>query len=278
MLNKFYQYVRALSLDVVAGATISARWIGNYFEVDIPKEAILSLGISVWLIYTLDHLLDAQKIRPKHAAHRHFIHHKNAPLIFTMLVLMSAVLIYLVQYLSVQLLWTGLLLGLVVVIYLFFVHKRKTPFWGKEWFIAVVYASGICLPTISHLGYIPLDLAYFWIQFFVLAGINLLIFNMFEYKTDKKFGFNSFATIKGHNLTRQIILLLLALFIIIWLLGFEWIEGKSFLDYQAILIFMGSVLAMVLSKEKLLKEEEWYRVIGDIVFIFPLIDLLFSSS
>jgi hypothetical protein len=40
---------------------------------------------------------------------------------------------------------------------------------------------------------------------------------------------------------------------------------------------MASVLAMVLSKEVVLRQEEWYRVIGDIVFVLPLIEILIDA-
>ena len=278
MFSKSYQYIRAFSLDVVAGAAISARWVGNYFEVNIPFEAIIALSITVWLIYTLDHLLDARKIQPKKALLRHLLHYENAPIIFAMVAAMTIVLIFTVQYLSTQLFWSGMLLGFLVVGYLFFVHfVRKKPYWGKEWFIAVVYATGICLPTIAHLQAIPTALYYFWIMFFLLASINLLIFNMFEYKADKTLGFNSFATVKGHDFTRRVILGLLLLFVISWTVSFILIPEEGFLDYQAMFIFMGSVLAMVLSKETVLREEEWYRVIGDIIFVLPVLELLFVN-
>lgn len=279
MFSKSYQYIRAFSLDVVAGAAISARWIGNYFKVDIPTEAIIALSITVWLIYTLDHLLDARKIQPKRALLRHLLHYKNAPILFAMVAMMSIVLIFTVQYLSTDLFLMGLILGAIVIAYLLFVHYiRKKPYWGKEWFIAVVYASGICLPTAAHLGEIPFSLVYFWVLFFLLASINLLIFNMFEYKTDREFGFSSFATVKGHDFTRRVILLLLLSFIGIWSVSFLLISSNAFLDYQAMFIFMGSVLAMVLSKETILREEEWYRVIGDIIFVLPIIELIFTRE
>ncbi|MFQ3213833.1 MAG: 4-hydroxybenzoate polyprenyltransferase [Marivirga sp.] len=279
MFSKSYQYVRAFSLDVVAGAAISARWIGNYFEVKLPIEVIIALSITVWLIYTLDHLLDARKIQPKKALLRHLLHYNNAPILFAMVAMMTIVLIFTVQNLPPEVFWTGLFLGLVVVGYLLFVHAvRKKPYWGKEWFIAIVYATGICLPTIALLGAVPLSLIYFWVLFFLLASINLLLFNMFEYKTDKAFGFSSFATVKGHDFTRRVILFLLLAFVVVWAVAFIFIQNDSFLDYQAMFIFMGSVLAMVLSKEIILREDELYRVIGDVIFVLPVVELIFVRN
>lgn len=278
MLSKAYQYIRAFSLDVVAGAAISARWISDFFNAQISSSTILALSLTVWLIYTIDHLLDARKVRSQTALFRHLVHQKNAPYLIGLAAIALMMLVYTMQFLSREILAYGIVLGIVVVAYLIFVHFiRKKPYWGKEWFISVVYATGICLPTFASLGSLNFILGYFWLQLFILASINLLLFNMFEYKQDKLQGFNSFATVWGFDFTRKVILFLFLIFTIIWSLAFLEFKQQDFLDYQAIFIFMGSVLAIVLSKETTLKEEEWYRVIGDIVFVLPLIELLIDG-
>ena len=279
MLTKLYQYIRAFSLDVVAGAVISARWIGNYFKAEIPSYAILALGLTVWLIYTIDHVLDARKISSKDALFRHLIHYKNAPYIFGLMAIVAMVLIFVLQKLHPHLLNAGLILGFLVFCYLIFIHFiRKNLFWGKEWFIALVYATGICLPTVTYIQTIPIILIYFWLQLFLLASINLILFNMIEYKSDKAQGFSSFATIKGVDFSRRVILVLLIAFVAIWSSSFLLFNSERILDYQAIFILMASVLAMVLSKEVVLREEEWYRVIGDIVFVLPIIEVIFIDG
>ncbi|WKV12827.1 hypothetical protein [Marivirga harenae] len=278
MFTKFYQYIRAFSLDVVAGAVISARWIGNYFDAEIPTYAILALGLTVWLIYTIDHLLDARKIKSKDAFLRHIIHDKNAPYIFGLIAIVTMVLIFILQNLKPYLLAYGMALGFAVFCYLIFVHfVRKKVYWGKEWFIALVYATGICLPTATYIQSVPSILIYFWLQLFILASINLILFNMIEYKIDKKLGFTSFATVKGADFSRRVILVLLLAFVLIWSSSFMFFKTEDLLDYQAIFILMASVLAMVLSKEVVLRQEEWYRVIGDIVFVLPIIEIIIDG-
>ncbi|WP_340153892.1 hypothetical protein [uncultured Marivirga sp.] len=278
MFTKFYQYIRAFSLDVVAGAVISARWIGNYFDAEIPTYAILALGLTVWLIYTIDHLLDARKIKSKDAFLRHIIHDKNAPYIFGLIAIVTMVLIFILQNLKPYLLAYGMVLGFAVFCYLIFVHfVRKKVYWGKEWFIALVYATGICLPTATYIQSVPPILIYFWLQLFILASINLILFNMIEYKIDKKLGFTSFATVKGADFSRRVILVLLLAFVLIWSSSFMFFKTEDLLDYQAIFILMASVLAMVLSKEVVLRQEEWYRVIGDIVFVLPIIEIIIDG-
>jgi len=278
MFSKFYQYIRAFSLDVVAGAVISARWIGDYFNADIPSSAIVALGLAVWLIYTIDHLLDSRKIKAQDALFRHIIHSKNAPYIFGLIAIVTMLLIFILQKLEPFLIIYGLAMGFAVFCYLIFIHFiRKSDYWGKEWFIALVYASGICLPTFVYMADPSPILIYFWVQLFVLASTNLILFNMIEFKIDKKHGFNSFSTYWGPDISRRVILALLFLFVVIWSSSFLFFKAEELLDYQAIFILMASVLAMVLSKEVVLRQEEWYRVIGDIVFVLPLIEILIDA-
>jgi hypothetical protein len=84
--------------------------------------------------------------------------------------------------------------------------------------------------------------------------------------------------VKGHDFTRRVILFLLLAFVVVWAVAFIFIQNDSFLDYQAMFIFMGSVLAMVLSKEIILREDELYRVIGDVIFVLPVVELIFVRN
>lgn len=275
MLNKVYQYVRGLSLDVAAGAAISARWISNYYQEEVPTNAIVCLSLVVWIIYTVDHLLDARHIKRRNANFRHILHKDYAYFIWGSVSLASVWLMYSVFQLKKEVFFFGIALGVFVILYFAFVHFiRRKPFWGKEWFIAIIYASGICLPALSYLEIYTPDILYFWIQIFLIAIINLLIFNMFELQDDRIQGFFSFATHFGFDITRRTILILFVLFVVLWGSSFLLFKSESFFDYQAILIFMASVLALILSKEKVMKTEEWYRILGDMVFLLPLIEIL----
>ena len=60
---RFYQYINILSLDIAAGAVISAVFFAQIFNVQIKPYGLLALGLTVWIIYTVDHLRDAKKIK-----------------------------------------------------------------------------------------------------------------------------------------------------------------------------------------------------------------------
>ena|SRR5688572_29933788 len=71
---QFYQYVNILSLDVAAGAVISALFFAQIFNVQIKPYGLLALGLTVWIIYTADHLRDAKKIKHRASTQRHRFH------------------------------------------------------------------------------------------------------------------------------------------------------------------------------------------------------------
>src|SRR5690606_25266203 len=71
---KIYRLLSVLSMDVAFGACIMAVFIAEIFGVTVPLVTLSALGLSVWIIYTVDHLNDARHIG--HASHtqRHYFH------------------------------------------------------------------------------------------------------------------------------------------------------------------------------------------------------------
>jgi len=61
-LGRIYQFINVLSLDVVAGAMVSALFFARIFKVQILPWGVLALGLTVWTIYTTDHLVDAKRV------------------------------------------------------------------------------------------------------------------------------------------------------------------------------------------------------------------------
>ena len=61
MIARAYTYIRWLSLDIVAGAIFVSLFLSSELGVVLSAIEIALLGLSVWLIYTTDHLLDVRK-------------------------------------------------------------------------------------------------------------------------------------------------------------------------------------------------------------------------
>jgi hypothetical protein len=57
MIKRAWELIKNLSLDVTAGAVISSLFVGKVFKVQLSLNMIFGLGIAIWLIYTVDHLM-----------------------------------------------------------------------------------------------------------------------------------------------------------------------------------------------------------------------------
>jgi hypothetical protein len=66
-----------LSLDVVAGAVAGALFFGEILQVQLSFSVLTALGLTVWIIYTLDHLRDAKQILNVASTDRHRFHQEH---------------------------------------------------------------------------------------------------------------------------------------------------------------------------------------------------------
>ena len=75
-ISGFYKWFQVLSLDVALGAVATAMFVAKQLDVSPAPYAFTSLGITVWLIYTFDHLLDGQEIKGEALTYRHRYHQR----------------------------------------------------------------------------------------------------------------------------------------------------------------------------------------------------------
>ncbi len=61
--RKIYRFIRILSLDILAGVLCGYTFARLILESDCPPITPFILCMMVWLIYTVDHLLDAQALK-----------------------------------------------------------------------------------------------------------------------------------------------------------------------------------------------------------------------
>ena len=262
-----FKLVNVLSLDIVAGSIVSALFFANLFDVNVLPYGLAALGLTVWLIYTTDHLLDARSIEGEAATLRHRFHQKySTPLMICVAIglVVDAVFVF---YIRPQVFKWGVILSLTVAAYL--VIQRYLKFL-KEIVIATLYTCGVLLPSITVTNLVP-DVFHWTIifQFALLALTNLLIFSWFDNELDWKHNQHSFVTFFGKRVTEWIIALLI---------GANLVIGTMTIDYDAraaiILILMDVCLMMVFLFRKSLKRNDRYRSIGDSIFLFPLLYFL----
>jgi len=266
---KFYRIINILSLDIVAGAMVSALFFARILEVELLPFGLVALGLTVWIIYTADHLRDAKRIGANASSVRHRVHFqyfKILLLVMAFAIILDAVVILFMR--KAVLMW-GLALIVIVLAYLFIQRYLK---WAKEIFVAILYTCGVLLPSISvtpvtvHAGHIML-----FVAFAITALINLLILSWFDHDTDLRDHQHSFATIMSKEMTAKWIYVLIALNLLLILsLAFFSLS----LAVVIILAAMNLVLSGVFLFSDAARDRGNYRIVVDAVFLFPVIYLL----
>ena len=261
-LKQIYQYINILSLDVVAGSVVSALFFSRLLDVDPEAPVFVSLALTVWIIYTVDHLRDARNITVPASTDRHRFHQVHLKAMMVMLMLAIAVNVIVVFLLPPSVIKSGLILGCVVLLYL--ICQRYLKFL-KEVFVACLYTAGIVLPSLSLSALQLLPEHYLiMVKFGITALMNLLLFSLFDLEVDRDQQQHSFVTWFGTNATYYsiIVLGLLNIFTGMWLWAFDGSVAGIFITMNAVLV------ALLFLKRKLVKNN-YYRMAGDAVFLLP---------
>lgn len=271
-LIRFYTLLRILSLDVVVGACIGTFFVSEYIKVNISWPAITCLGLAVWIIYTADHLVDAYRLSTTAYTARHvfFQRHFKSLLIWMIIMLLLGVAI--AMLLPLRTFWWGLELAMAVVIYFsLLLIFRGNVAYHKEVLGALIYASGVFLAPVSiYPGEISADILALFLQFFIIALVNLLIFSLMELEIDRKHEHQSLVLFLGKNASRQLIIGLLGIFCLSLLLSLLFYQQTGFVIAEIIFAAMMAFLMIIFFSEKHFKKDEWYRILGDLVFVFPV--------
>lgn len=199
-VKDFYRWFTWLSGDVVVGAMAGMLFFSKLLRADITWELYGILGIVVWCIYTLDHLLDSRRIPVDSPLDRHLVHQIYSKSLWWMLGGIA----------GIGFVWTVILLefglefqvglGLVVVILgsMYWIRKgSKSLFWIKELFTAVFYVVGISWYSWLQFSVVDFrwELAVITFIYVLLAFLNLLMLSSLDSIKDGKAGFESFATL-----------------------------------------------------------------------------------
>ncbi|MEQ8363116.1 MAG: hypothetical protein RH948_09620 [Cyclobacteriaceae bacterium] len=268
-ITSYYRYFNLLSLDVALGATISAMFLTRVFEVDIRFQGLLCLGLTVWLIYTVDHLVDARNLKSQASTARHRFHQRNFRMILTLAIVILLAIIPLLFFIHKPVLTMGIGLGGLVIVY--FIVQRKLGFL-KEFLGAVLYCVGVMLPVValSELSFNSV-ITVPSILFFNTALINLVLFSWFDRDKDKLDNHPSLVTSVGDKASKSILCLLFVLQIVLFIYAFN-----SGLDISILIIFaaMYLVLLLIFVKSNWFGLNDRYRLAGDAVFLFPLLYMI----
>lgn len=278
---KQYRYIQLLSLDVVAGALFCGVMASKWFHATMPVSWWLALPISVWVVYTADHLIDAYRLGEKATSERHQFHSTWKIPIGIMWLLSALICVFIMPfYVPIELLFLGIAGGVVSGVHFLLVWLVKnavTPWLTKELGVAFVYSLGVwgggmalSDNSITLFTLLPV------IQFFFLALVNLLTFSVYEEMEDQKDGFTSWARGLGRSITMKVISGLLVLNLMISLVVLTYFGNQLSIFIEITYLFMGSLLAWIAFDQEKFRGNRRYRLAADGAFLIPCIWLFIS--
>lgn len=251
-------------------------FFAHVLRLTLKIEIIVILGLTVWIIYTLDHLMDVKKTTSKPNSPRHIFHfHNQKSLQIAVGISFLNVIFLLICLPSLNFLiipgtvLAGIIACCLGAIYYF---GKKIAF-TKEFLIAVFYVLGVMLvPYTLHKNPIPTPFYALAMLYFLVAWINLLILSYLDKESDEKDGFDSVANWIAPKKLKVLILSFGSLGIIFSL--YLYLSQMSYFHiYTSVLLLMLLIHFIYFLDKK--RPKETIRKILEASFLLPFLVLLF---
>lgn len=271
-MKRILSIFRILSLDIVLGAVVGSMVLSNYFGASPGVITITTLGISVWVIYTLDHLIDAKRVKGIAHTSRHRFHQKHFKKVFIVWMIAAGTGLYMLTLLPVDILKWGIRLSIFVLLYFSLIQIAPRRFQVlKEPFAALLYTAGVFLPVlfdgnVTFTGPVTVVL----IQYFLIAYLNLIIISSFEVTSDKADGFGSTVLLVRPAHVRNLISALLFVQFVLVAAGMY----LGVYELEIVILLMTVSLVLVLYGQGYFNVNERYRSFSDAIFLYPAFLLL----
>lgn len=263
------------------GAVFSNRMATRLSDVDPVHWATpIVLALTVFIIYTVDRLLDVYRHRVDPASQplttRHRFHRTHADLLWRVVVGAAIGVVVLLFFLPASVIKFGLVLGGICAAYVGMVFRlpaRQPALLLKEPLVAVLYSAGVWgsvwvqRPSVSTIEIIQC------VMFTGIAFQNLLLFAVMEQLEMPSQPMFSLATAWGLDRCRQVLRWLTVLTV---LTGFAicFLTADRFAQRSGIMLSLMSVtLYGIQCYPAYFLRNERYRWLGDGVFWMPMLVL-----
>lgn len=267
-IRTFLRDLNLLSIDVAAGAAIGAAFFARILHVRLYPQAYAVLGLTVWIIYTCDHLLDAYLLKKPASTARHRLHQRHFKLLAGLVVAAIAANLVLVVFIRRELMMPGFLVAVVCCAYLLLSRWLR---FAKEVVGTLLYSSGVLLPAMSLNSDVSFDQGVIIAQFVVIVFINMLLFARMSYETDIRDNHQSLITTIGPKAGDWLIALSFTAF-----MGLALVPIDAGVVTRLVLVAMAATLLLIFVFREYFLSGERYRVAGDAIFLMPAV-LLFLN-
>ncbi|MBX2900910.1 MAG: hypothetical protein KF775_14760 [Cyclobacteriaceae bacterium] len=263
-MQRLYRIVNLLSIDVAVGAILTSLFFARLLHTPVRVYGLAALGLTVWIIYTADRLIDVQHLQKPATSNRHRFHQQHAVGLWVAVAFALVVVCGLVAFVYQPIRMRGFLLAPFICLYLLF--QKRLPV--KEFAVALFYTIGIVLPALPERWELLLPGTVWIVQLFLVALANIVLFAWFELDLDFKMGQASLATRIGNSAVRRLLSTLLVVglvlsFVVAFFYAAGWVFTAMWLGLIGLFTF-----------RSYFAKHERYRLWGDAIFYLPLIGLL----
>jgi hypothetical protein len=264
-----------LSLNVVLGAVLCniMFWKLPFGNIHTEKLPVIVLGLSVWLIYILDRLMDNKKATLI-LTERHIFHQTYSSILWKIVLMIFFVCSILIFFLPLSIIKIGTLTSLLTAIYLSIIHRtnqESNTYFLKEPITALLYTIGVWGTTINnvHLGiFIKVGILFLLVTF-----QNLLLFSLFEIK--KNVTAHNLASKLGIRKSNYCIKFITVLIVFLEFSGIcyspEFVYFKYTENVFILVMVMSQILLIINQFDTFFIKNDRYRWVGDGVFLLPLL-------
>jgi hypothetical protein len=265
---------RSLSLDVVAGGVSGGALAVWATGARMPRAWWGILALSIWTIYTVDHLLDARRLGGRLQDHRYRFYRAHARGLTAMALLAGLLsLVAALTWLPEGVLLGGCTLGVLTATHLAGAQLRCRRWIPKEVFVALIYTAGIWIG--------PLMLARRSVPWVWLAAalhgagvlLNLGMYAVFEERRDAAEDSASVTRTLGGARVRRVVHWLTLIAAAGALAGAAW-GPAAYEGAWAALLALVATPALILAAPARFLPAERYRLCGELVFLLLLLPCL----
>ena len=264
---------------MVIGSLMVGAFACKVLDVDADIWWYIILALSVWVMYTADHILDAWRGKSTSTIMRHLFHYTHRYMIIPVWIILALSSIFLSLFvLENEIIFLGLALGLCIIFYfavIYFNRESRPYFLQKELFIAIVYITGIWLaPVVWHSGLPGIIIMIIVINLILLGWAEGIVISWFEFEEDTADNHVSFTVLFGKKNTLRFTILLLLIVFCLSVAGLIMATNLIIRSAFVIELFMVLSLAIIILFPHKFEHHQLYRYMGEGAFLLPGLILL----
>ncbi len=276
----FLEFLQILSIDVVLGTIAIGYMATRILNVEANPYWWIILPLTVWVVYSIDHIIDSTKNKDHAVIYRHRFHYLNRRPILFMIMITGIITVFLsLQYLDPQIIILGLCLSVFIAFYFALIYsmkRKKSLLLQKELIIALVYTFGIFMAPLYWHGALPsFSVMIVIFNIFVLAWIEGIMISWFDYDSDIKDGHTSFTVIVGKRNTRRIMLIVHSILELVTITVLLTINYSVTFYALVITLIINFLLGLIIMFPDSYLSKTYHRLIGETVFFLPALVFFF---